>query len=232
MSYTIVTSFVLQKKDVDNKEKINDYINRFEYIKQLNIPTILFLDNCVSVEPTDNLKIIRTCIEETWAYNFFKNILPILPQERNHGKDTLEYMIIQNSKAEWVYIASHLNPFGTDYFVWVDFGISHVISNKNNFKLLKNLKLSHDIFLSAILKTTHSDFTKKVCWRFAGGVFSINKEHTELFYKTCKNAIITLSPNITWEVNIWAYIEKNRFLKINFYYANHDDSLLLNFNPL
>ena len=119
-------------------------------------------------------------------------------------------MFIQNSKPEWVFKASELNPFNTDYFVWVDFGLSHVIKNKDNFNILKTLKLSHDICLSAITDTIHPFLLDRICWRFAGGVFYVSKNGSKQFYETCKVVIERVIPRITWEVNVWALIEASK----------------------
>lgn len=228
MSYTIVTSFVLQRHDLSNTEKITDYLKRFEYIRNLKIPTILFLDKTLKIEESDTLKVVYTSIEETWIYNLYKNTALQLPSSRNTVKDTAEYMFIQNSKAEWIYQSSILNPFNTDYFVWVDFGLSHVIKNKDNFNILKNLKLTNDIVLSAIEKQSHPYLTTHICWRFAGGVFSIKGSHAKMFYEACKNVITQIFPRLTWEVNVWCFVEK--MITISVYYANHDDTILTQFS--
>lgn len=232
MSYTIITSFVLQKRDIGNTQKIEDYLKRFEYIKTLNIPTVLFLDRSLSIQETDTLKVIPFNIEDSWIYTAYKDKTPDLPAVRNQDKDTAEYMFIQNSKPEWVFKASQLNPFNTDYFVWVDFGLSHVIKNKDNFNILKNLKLSNDICIGAILTSTHKSFMEKICWRFAGGVFYVNSKGAEIFYETCKSVIEKLVPRLTWEVNIWALIEFSNLLTFNVYYADHNDTILTNLPTL
>lgn len=228
MTYTLVSSFVLQKRDIGNIVKIEDYLKRFEYIKNLNIPTVLFLDKTISMEETETLKIVPCGIEHTWVYQEYSSIEPSLPAVRNHEKDTFEYLVIQNSKPEWIFKASQLNPFNTDYFVWVDFGLSHVIKNKDNFNILKTLKLSHNICLSAITNTIHPFLLDRICWRYAGGVFYVSKSGAQIFYETCKAVLQRIHPRLTWEVNIWALIETSKLLKFNFYYADHNDTLLTN----
>ena len=231
MSYTIVTSFILQKKDIGNTEKIKEYMNRFEYIQSLHIPTIVFLDKTLTLPTTEFIHVIPYSLEDTWIYKLYADTRPILTSLRNISKDTDEYMFIQNSKAKWVYTASILNPFDTDYFIWVDFGISHVISNKTNFNVLKTLKLSNttDILLSAINHHTHDNLLNQICWRFAGGLFILRKTHAKLFYETCQTIIKQIYPHLTWEVNIWCFVEK--LIKVSVYYADHNDTLLLNINP-
>lgn len=232
MSYTLVTSFVLQKRDMGNTEKIEDYLKRFQYIKALNIPTVLFLDRSLSIPETDTLKVIPFSIEDSWIYEIYKDKIPSLPAVRNHDKDTSEYMFIQNTKPEWIFRASQMNPFNTDYFVWVDFGVSHVIKNKDNFNILKTLKLSHDICLSAITDTIHPLLLDRICWRFAGGVFYVSKSGAKQFYEISKAVIERVAPRLTWEVNIWALIEASTLLKFHFYYADHNDTLLTNLSKL
>lgn len=231
MSYTLVTSFILQKNDIGNTKKIEDYMNRFEYIRNLNLPTVVFLDKTLTMSETENLKVVPRSVEDTWIYKFYNDKTPILPSTRNTDKDRCDYMFIINSKAEFMSKVSAINPFNTDYFVWVDFGLSHVIKNKDNFKILKNLKLTKDILIAAINPVSHNDLTERVSWRFAGGIFICNKYYAKQFYESCQTVITAIFPRLTWEVNVWSLIEQSKLSTISVYYSDHNDSLLLNINP-
>ncbi len=52
----------------------------------------------------------------------------------NPNKDTLEYMMVQCQKSEWMAIASQLNRelrgLTTNEYVWIDFGIFHMFQGK------------------------------------------------------------------------------------------------------
>ena len=41
-------------------------------------------------------------------------------------------------------------------------------------------------------------------------------------------AIKEVKPAITWEVNMWAWLERNGRFDFDTYYGNHDDTMLTN----
>jgi hypothetical protein len=224
MSFTIVTAFLLQKDD-STSSKILDYMNRFEYLKSLNIPTIVYLDQSLKMKESDNLKIIPISLKDTWIFKQSDSF--VIPKYRNQEKDTVEYMMIQNSKIEFMVDASVKNPFHTSHFIWIDFGISHVIQNKNNFEKLKHWKPNKDFVIGAVLPNSHNELFNQICWRFAGGIFYGTRETLFEFYRFYQKIIQQNLPKLTWEVNIWALMEQLGF-PIDTYYCNHDDSILIN----
>lgn len=92
----------------------------------------------------------------------------------NPRKDTLDYVILICSKTEWMRKAIQLNPFHTEHFVWVDFGIHHLFGN--NPLSIQSLHYEGDqVRIGRIWDPTYvrnpEDIYHKVAWYFAGGVF-------------------------------------------------------------
>jgi len=48
-------------------------------------------------------------------------------------KVTKEYMYLMSNKTEWMRRAVEEDPYGSENFVWLDFGIYHMIRNKHVF---------------------------------------------------------------------------------------------------
>jgi hypothetical protein len=231
MDITYVTAFILQTKDKDNSEKKEEYIKRFQYLLKLKINILLFLDRSVIIENLpDNISVINTDLSESIIYKEYSDIEIKLPEIRNEPKDTIDYMFIQNSKLEFIYKATQLNPFSSTHFAWIDFGISHVISEpEKTLSLLENLRPNNTQLLFAAIHTPPANIPlNKICWRFAGGFFLVNADTAkDLFELYCK-VIKEIKPQLSWEVNIWAYIENKYAYPFNVYYANHNDTIITN----
>ena len=128
-----------------------------------------------------------------------------------------------------------LNYFNTSQFVWVDFGLRHVMS-------------SDDMFITSILDAHNKEYSKvriaaiwnvnniynvniytNIAWYFAGGVFGGDKEPLLIFSEKMKTRclqIVTEMKTIMWEVNVWYLIYKESPELFDFYYCNHNDSIM------
>ena len=229
-------------------------INLFKYIAKSGIPICLFVSSKYEnigknlENEYKNIKLMKiTNLEDTETYKIINNLNPNLPLVRTDNYDTLNLLIHNNAKSEFVYNASLENPFNTEYFAWIDFNLFQMIknieltisrlqlfSNATNIKSIKK----NDIFLlfpccwtPEKSKSLIHNITSQIHWRFCGSFFigdktSIKNMHT-LMLKELPNFIKHTGTNIiAWEVNIWAWLEINYNWKINYYIANHNDSIL------
>ena len=72
----------------------------------------------------------------------------------------------------------------------------------------------------------------QICWYFAGGVFSGNKQSLIEFADIMKQETLTyiqLHNALVWEVNIWYMIYKQYPELFSPYKCNHDNSIVNNF---
>jgi Pyruvate/2-oxoacid:ferredoxin oxidoreductase delta subunit len=138
-----------------------------------------------------------------------------------------------NAKSEFIKIVKDANK-DISHFIWFDAGISKIFKHptetlKNIFNIIatNNFK-SNSIFIPGCWSFT-PNFDKlltSVCWRFCGGFFIIPRKLVNLFhYTVCRGCedIIFKSGLAVWEVNVWAYIEKD--LPIHWIYGDHDDTI-------
>jgi hypothetical protein len=141
-----------------------------------------------------------------------------------------------NNKVYFLRDAVNKNPFGTSHFGWIDFGIGYIFRNKEeSYKLLTNLN-------SATLKNSFLAIPgcwekgqamdrvfMNVNWRFCGGFLVGDKNSINNF---CEIAITNYADFLRkyqcqiWEVNYWAMLEQEYGWKADWYYADHNDSMI------
>jgi hypothetical protein len=220
---TFVSSFVLLPS---SKHSIDEYKVNFEKLVVLAIPIVLFLDRKVDWCFRDNVTIIPISLEDTWVgKNVPENVE--LPSTRSEV-DTREYMMIQNAKTEFVLQAARTNPFHTEWFAWIDFGIGHVFREAS--QTLDRIRalvppISPCVRTAGIWRHTPSDLFDKVCWRFAGGFFLIHRSRISDFHNAVKTSIQRNLPQFAWEVNVWADVERYG-IDLGWFQADHNDSII------
>jgi len=166
--YTIVTGlFDIKRNNMDGRSW-NDYLDWFGKTLSINCPMVVYVEEkTISfVEQKRNnfpTKIISKKIEDLEYFQYKNDIDRILSSKMylNSIKDPNRieckyslYNIIQYSKFEFVHSVSKENPFNSDYFIWMDAGLSRFFDNLNtnneypskNFKL-KNLELKNKMLI-------------------------------------------------------------------------------------
>lgn len=175
-----------------------------------------------------------------------------LPSNRNSQKDTYEYLTLMNCKIEFVRDAILQNPWGSLYFAWMDFSMAYLFSNKEETskKMLGLNELSH---FSVACEGEHNSIKKmnkvlafpgcwskissnyylmvkdNICWRFCGTFFLGDKEsilEMYQFYIEHYPRFIKETNKLTWEVNIWAWLEANTLWTPQWYSSDHNDRLI------
>jgi hypothetical protein len=141
-----------------------------------------------------------------------------------------------NTKVEYAYYASILNPYNTSHFAWIDFGIFHVFKNidKMLFQLQKiafsNIN-PNILLIPGPLPTNNSieQLINNVYWRFCGGFFLGDKRSIINFYNTYINNMsdfLNKYSTLVWEVNFWSWLENNCNFPITWYYGDHNDTII------
>lgn len=240
---TIVTAFI---SNANNHRDLDTYIELGTKLLVQPVPTVCFIEKDIYFkyfhykahtfpqtifylfEKTDNYIYIRK--EEMSLYN---------PITDNPGKDTREYMSIQCHKTEWVRMAIEMDPFHTEQFIWVDFGIFHIMDNEDKFRLslqnIVNNSYNGVRIANCWDLSKHANeyvLMQNVQWFFAGGIFGGDKGNLLSFaalMKTAVNQIITEKKSITWEVNIWYMLYKKHHTLFLPYFASHDCTILDNY---
>jgi hypothetical protein len=225
---TIVTGlFDINRNTMDGREWKN-YLNWFEKTLSLNCPMVIFIEenninfvkNARKNFPT---KIISQNIHDLPYYQYKEKMDKIILSEdyKNKIKDNKRiecnfslYSIIQYSKFEWMKVTSELNPFESDYFIWMDAGLSRFFDDldtkkeypSKHFKQkIKNLnnKVLIQIFMSYYpdlfeAKMLTDDYLLDNRSYVMGGMFAsnqigirnINLKMKELFEEMLQNNIV------------------------------------------
>lgn len=146
---TIVTAFfdINREKNGDGR-KLNDYLEWIKTTLQFNCNLFIVTENkfinfMKDNRPTEYMNkthIIEDTLQNSSYYKYIDKIKEILNNE-NYKKQIEhpnrvecklpEYNIIQYSKFGWLQEAIRINPFNSDYFFWMDIGISRFFYNIN-----------------------------------------------------------------------------------------------------
>ena len=151
----------------------------------------------------------------------------------NPAKNTLAYHIVQHQKLDWLGAASLLDRHA-DVFVWIDYGILHVpgVTVEKINKFLEKIK-ANDLAIPGCWGTDRPIVDDSPCWRFCGGIIVVPRNlirrfSTEFQDRTMRN--VMLKGNVTWETNDLARVEKYGSLPIRWYAADHDASMVDNYD--
>lgn len=221
---TYVTAFLVRPT---SKHSILEYKFHFDRLVATGIPIVLFLDRRLTWSFPNHVVVIPTLLEETWVWKHVPESVELPPVRSS--TDTREYMMIQNTKTEFVWKASQLNPWKTDWFAWIDFGIGHVFRNEETFERIRTLSPPSipGIHTAGIWTQAPEDLFETVCWKYAGGFFLIHTSRIETFHTAVHASILRNLPKFAWEVNIWA----DTGLELGWYPSDHNDTIIP-FTPL
>ena len=240
MNTTLVTAIIT---NINNNRNIETYIEYGRKLLENKIPKIIFIeqktyDNYFINNIYENTKFIITKKENIYLYEYYNNITNFSLLNGNKEKDTIEYIFIQCHKTEWVKKAIELNYYNTTQFIWIDFGIYHMMNKdpnfNNNINELQN-KIYDNVRIASCwnLKHNHNvDIYKNITWYFAGSIFGGNSKKllifSDLMKKKCIN-IINDKKYLMWEVNVWYLIYTEYPELFNSYISNHDTSIIINY---
>lgn len=244
---TIVSAFVTGV----NKKKNMDYSTYIEYGKKLlviPVPKLIFVEKEVydtyfsrETYPLTEF-VIMNSKTDIYLYSYISKITRFEINSSNPDKDTIEYLFVQCNKTEWIRQAISKNPFQTEQFTWIDFGIYHIVKNESYFHNAI-LKISRTIVKKVSVGNCWNlrlpfvrDIYKDVAWFFAGGIFGGESQYllefADLVQQKCIEYIQTRRSFI-WETNIWYLIYKEHLGTVSDvfypYLAEHNVSLLQNY---
>jgi hypothetical protein len=229
---TYVTAFL----NINNCD-VNQYFPYFEKLAKSGIPLVLFMDSMYKefgeyiIQTYSNVKILKYITKDDLYVNqHIKN--KQLPTDRNQKKDTYDYLSLMNNKIYFVEEAMKYNLYFTDTFAWIDFRIFHIFSNDQIIynklnELSTSLYQNNVSYFPGNLLPNNNIIINSVNWRFLGGFFILSKNNIiKLIDKTSK--LLNNLDILTWEVNIWSILENNKLFNFVWYFADHNNSLILN----
>ena len=164
----------------------------------------------------------------------------------NPNKDTLEYMLVQCQKTEWMAIAEQIEKCEEKKeFVWIDFGAFHMFQGKIDVFQTELYKLRSRINKRIITSKTadnrmtfarcwdpnnicYSNIYKEVNWLFAGSVFGGGRDAVKLFALKMREKCLQImreKNTLMWEINIWAIIYRESKELFSLYPSDHSEIL-------
>ena len=249
---TIVSSFIANANTRYDR-KTENYIEFGKNLMKVPINKIIFFDNeLIHTIPKEffnsNTIIIPVKREDNYLYQHKDRLTNFYLNTTYPEKDSLEYMLTICNKTERVRQAIELNPFQSNQFIWVDFGINHLFSS-NAYEVFENaiLKMKNKIYTNVAIASIWNpnmydlmciNFNRciytDVCWFFAGGVFGGDSasliKFADLTKKKCLQ-IIEERQSIMWEVNVWmlVYLENPELFAP---YACDHDGRIISYYPI
>jgi hypothetical protein len=241
---TLVTAFMTNINDIDFRS-YEKYIELGKKLLCQPIPTVCFLEKHIYDKYFDsNLQnfpyttFLTTEKRDIYLFSFESELVNYHVNTDNPTKDTPGYMFVQCYKTEWVRRAIEANPYNTSNFIWIDFGIFHMIDNSMEFALkLDSMcrKTYPRVRIASCVnpnQENNHDIYSTISWFFAGSVFGGNSQYLVQFAKQMKEICIDIIINkkrIMWEVNIWYLLYQKHPGLFSPYFANHDITILKNY---
>jgi hypothetical protein len=240
---TIVSCFITGINNI-NYRNTDKYLELGKNLIECDILKVIFMNQYLIDSITDynkNNTIFIPFEKEDLYYNKYKNeITDFVVNTNNKDKDTLDYMLLQNNKPEFLQKAIELNHFHTNQYVWVDFGIFHMIQNpKEKFmeyihnlqnKSYENVRISSCV--NPINYENYRDVYKNIVWYFAGSVVGGSSQSLTIFSEKCREKVkevIQEKKSLMWEVNIWYLVFMENKELFDFYMCDHNNSILVNY---
>lgn len=239
---TFVTSFTANVNKREDR-KLEDYLNHGKVLLKQPYDKVIFMepelipqlqDYCQQYPDIRNT-FIPYRFEQIYLYEL-KDKFPNHNIVGNQGKDTQAYFMIMNNKPELLRLAIEMNPYNTEDFVWIDFGIYHIFRGDEQLfeKSLKSLLNKQSSIRAGSCWHPNKYYQEiislnTVQWYFAGGIIGGNSKNLIRFADLCKTKLLEIIDNyhtITWEVNVWYEVYKYNPHLFSMYECDHNHTLI------
>lgn len=223
----VITTMLIPQSDGNLTRPLEEYLAHFEHLVATDLPIVLYLaPSLVGRIHASNVTVVPTALQDLPLWRDLQGRELRLPAVRNMSKDTADYFALVNSKTELVRrtIAS---TDAAAMHAFVDFGIFHIIRDPERAQ--NRLRALADTFapvltLAGIYRDL-DDYFDTVNWRFCGGFFYGSATAMGKFADLHQKRVRALFPTLSWEVNVWAWMERHQELACQWYQAGHDDSI-------
>lgn len=246
-----VTAFLDIYPTRNTIKSVETCIGHFKTLAASSVPIALYISpNLVStiqpiLEEYSNVRLITTIsLEDLSLYHSYVNHPNYENIQRpiygNEEKDTIPYLILQNSKPQFLDMTIQTNLFpDATHYAWIDFSIFHIITHVQTIQKLLHIYAYDRKWPSPLLvfpgcheknKYAAENLINQPCWRFCGGFFVGDKESIQAFHSKATRRFqwcINTHSVIPWEVNIWASMEIEDNWAPDVYMANHNDSMIV-----
>lgn len=234
--YNCNTLFVSAYYDLNNSPENKAFrLQQLEKLVALQIPLVLFCDESIYEAmkhyQSPYVHLVKQDLHTIQTYNLCTSQPFELPPYRNVEKDNQIFMAFMNSKIDFLHEASLLYPKKQNY-VWVDAALMKIIQDPNAMKErlhdLQTYSQPKILFPGYATSTPIHELFQKVLWRFLGGFLVVPKTLLPRFRSECDILLQSCMcvKKLTWEVNIWAYVEYKHPELFHYYFGDHNDSIV------
>lgn len=216
MSITLVTAFYdlnkYEKRPSDRNR--SNYLEWAEFLFKLKINIVFFVEEDdknyiiykrMTYGNEDRTKVIsRNLLELPWNGNNRDIEIYLKEHPIKNGtkdKDSNMYLSLTWNKTYFVDEIIDDNPFNSEYFGWIDFGIYHVVKNKmplqeinEDFFIPENDKIKV-MELRCVTENEIKDinrYTSYFRWKIAGGLWVGHKSYLRKFTRAFKSQLYRL----------------------------------------
>jgi len=140
---TFVSAFLDLSEDRSKDKSAEKCFSLFETLAESGINICLFVSQTFNEKAKEisnkysNIHLMPVVeLEDLWTYQTSKSVSVTLPENKLSYHDTFNFMVLMNSKIEFVSKVIEVNPFNTQHFAWIDFSIYHVIHSNDSLKRL------------------------------------------------------------------------------------------------
>jgi hypothetical protein len=196
---TIVSAFYnireLEENHVPNR-KLDEFLELAKnFILQLPYPLVIYIDTSSSADTIydfiqthraypEKTIIIRESFKDTYFYKDIERIPELQKTYIIHNgrleHETPNYIVLNNNKFWWMEKTITKNPFSSEQFLWMDFGINHVAKNPetiHSWILTMPEKIKQLCINPLVESSDYQEIFHMIHHHYAGGLFSGSAEY-------------------------------------------------------
>jgi hypothetical protein len=229
MPTTFVSAFLDLGEDRSKDKSVEKCFGLFGQLAATGIRIHLFLSRCYEGMITaPNVSIEYIELDQLHTFKDISGMDYALPSNRTPHHDTKNFMILMNSKIEFIHRA--MQKVQSPHYAWIDFSIFHVLKDLEAAAYLQMLgasALRSGLHFPGCWDKQNPNFSS-VCWRFCGGFFIGDAASMAGFYTAHRLHFkdLVAQKGLAWEVNVWAWLEAAGHLRCNWFRADHNDSII------
>jgi hypothetical protein len=182
------------------------YLEKGATVLQIEAPMIIFCDEtCLNdIRAIRGTRPTEYMVKAITEYDFYRDLHPIITHQRQgnpmyiENRNTPSYCILSLFKVYALYRSSLVNPFGTSYFLWVDFGGSHIMRNLST-RILDMISAPHPRvalcyihYRSSEELRSGSPFHRGGMCGIAAGAITVEGAYAQRFYTGCMSIFYEL----------------------------------------
>lgn len=242
MKFTLVSGFIDRTRYDPGvpKRPVDFYLEHGRALLALPVPKVIFLEEHIATllapvlanAPTTHVVITNKESMQYWPVRDRMLACP-LPPGANPEKDTHDYFILMLNKLQWCCQAAGANPWGTETFVWMDFGINYILkgSLEDAVRGMQGRRVPPGQIHIPGCYVNQPCHPAQLVWHFCGGLLGGGKEALERFRALQDEVVYALLESgwVSWEVTVWYHVSLHAPDLFDWYAADHNDTMLTHY---